>query len=58
MNGTDLAVVAVAVLVGAMVKSITGMGLPLVAIPIMTMFMPTETAVAVLAMPNVAQPGV
>ncbi len=55
MSGTDLAVVVVAVLVGGLVKSITGMGLPLVAIPIMTMFMPTETAVAVLAMPNVAQ---
>lgn len=55
MSGTDLVVVVAAVLVGGLVKSITGMGLPLVAIPIMTMFMPTETAVAVLAMPNVAQ---
>jgi len=55
MSGTDLAVVVAAVLVGGLVKSITGMGLPLVAIPIMTMFMPTETAVAVLALPNLAQ---
>lgn len=55
MSGTDLAVVVAAVLIGGLVKSITGMGLPLVAIPIMTVFMPTETAVAVLALPNVAQ---
>jgi uncharacterized membrane protein YfcA len=55
MSGTDLAVVVAAVLIGGLVKSITGMGLPLVAIPIMTMFMPTETAVAVVALPNLAQ---
>ncbi|HUF97711.1 MAG TPA: sulfite exporter TauE/SafE family protein [Ilumatobacter sp.] len=55
MSGTDFAVVVAAVLVGALVKSVTGMGLPLVAIPIMTIFMPTETAVAVIALPNVAQ---
>ncbi len=55
MSGTDLAVVVAAVLIGGLVKSITGMGLPLIAIPIMTLFMPTETAVAVIAMPNVAQ---
>lgn len=55
MSGTDLAVIVIAVVVGALVKSVTGMGLPLVAVPIMTIFMPTETAVAVLALPNLAQ---
>jgi uncharacterized membrane protein YfcA len=55
MSGDEIAIVVAAVLLGALVKSITGMGLPLVAIPIMALFVSTETAVAVMAIPNVAQ---
>ncbi len=55
MSGSDVAVIIIAATVGALVKSVTGMGFPLVAIPIMAVFIPTETAVAVVALPNVAQ---
>jgi uncharacterized membrane protein YfcA len=55
MSGSDIAIIVAAVLAGSLVKSITGMGLPLVAIPIMTLFVPVETAVAVIAIPNAAQ---
>lgn len=55
MTGTEITIVITAFTLGAMVKSITGMGLPLVAVPIMTLFMPTETAVAVVAIPNAVQ---
>jgi uncharacterized membrane protein YfcA len=55
MSGTEIAIVVTAVLAGALVKSITGMGLPLVSIPIMALFVPTETAVVVIAIPNATQ---
>lgn len=51
----EIALVVVAVFGGALVKSVTGMGLPLVAIPVMTLFLPTTTAVAVIAIPNIVQ---
>lgn len=53
MSGSEIAIVIAAVFFGATVKSITGMGLPLVAVPIMTLFVPTETAVAVITIPNI-----
>jgi uncharacterized membrane protein YfcA len=58
--GTDLTTVEItlvvaAVFAGALVKSLTGMGFPLVAIPVMTLFLPTPTAVAVIAIPNAVQ---
>lgn len=53
MSDSDLIVVAIASLVGALVKSITGMGYPLIAIPILTLWIGVESAVAVIALPNV-----
>lgn len=55
MSWEDIAIIVVAVLAGSFVKSITGMGLPLVAIPVMSLFVPTETAIVVMAIPNAAQ---
>lgn len=54
---TTLEIIAVvgAVFVGALVKSVTGMGFPLIAIPVMSLFLPTPTAVAIVAIPNVIQ---
>lgn len=51
----EIVLVVAAVFAGALVKSVTGMGFPLVAIPVMTLFLPTSTAVAVIAIPNVVQ---
>ena len=38
--------------VGAMMKGITGLGLPIFAIPALAMFVPVETAVVVMALPT------
>lgn len=51
----EIAIVVAAVFAGALVKSVTGLGFPLVAIPVMTLFLPTPTAVAVIAIPNLLQ---
>ena len=40
-----------AVLAGALVKGVTGIGLPMVAIPLMVQVMPVPTAIALLAVP-------
>jgi uncharacterized membrane protein YfcA len=53
VSGSEVAIVIVAVFFGATVKGVTGMGLPLVAVPIMTLFVPAETAVAVITIPNI-----
>lgn len=51
----EVAVVAlVAVLLGALLKSITGVGLPLITIPAISYVADIETAVAVTAVPNFA----
>lgn len=55
LTALEITLVVVAVLAGALVKSVTGMGFPLVAIPVMSLFLPTPTAVAVIAIPNVVQ---
>lgn len=52
MSESDLALVVVASLVGSFVKSVTGMGFPLIAIPILTFALGMETAVVVIAIPN------
>jgi uncharacterized protein len=46
-----LGVVALAFLGGGLVKGVLGIGLPLVAVPVMTLVMPLPTALAVLAVP-------
>jgi len=40
-----------AVLAGALVKGVTGIGLPMVAVPLMVQVMPVPTAIALLAVP-------
>lgn len=53
MSGTELAIVVAAVVVGSIVKAVTGMGLPLIAIPIAALFVDLQDAVVVIAFPNV-----
>ncbi|MEM8618464.1 MAG: sulfite exporter TauE/SafE family protein [Actinomycetota bacterium] len=52
MNGTELAIVLAAVVIGSTVKAITGMGLPIIAIPIAALFIDFDDAVVVLAIPS------
>jgi uncharacterized protein len=52
MSEFDLLLVAVVALVGSFVKSVTGMGYPLIAVPALTFFIGVESAVAVIAIPN------
>ena len=54
MSGADLLVVFGAVALGSMVKGITGIGLPLTAVPIMSLVIGVEDAVVVIALPNLA----
>ena len=58
MSPAELIVILVAVVVGALVKAITGMGFPLVAIPVISLFVSVETAVVVIALPNVLANGI
>jgi len=53
VNGTQLTIVLVAVVVGSVVKAVTGMGLPLIVIPIASLFVDVNDAVVVIALPNV-----
>lgn len=53
MSEIDLIVVAIASLIGSFVKSVTGMGFPLIAVPILSLFIGVESAVVVIAFPNV-----
>ena len=48
MNGSEYLIVAVAVAVGAAVKGMTGLGLPLIAVPVITIFVGIEEAVLVM----------
>lgn len=53
MTGVEIAVVLAASLVGAFVKAVTGMGYPLIAIPLITLATGIDDAVVVVAAPNV-----
>lgn len=53
MSGGELAIVVAAIVVGTVVKSVTGMGLPLIAIPIASLFVDASDAIVVIAFPNV-----
>ncbi len=55
MTATEIAVIIAAVLVGSLVKSVTGMGFPIIAVPIMSLYTGPATAIAVIAIPNAAQ---
>lgn len=53
MSATELGIVLIAVVIGAIAKAVTGMGLPLIAIPIASLFVDVDTAIVVIAFPNV-----
>jgi len=53
VTATELAIVLVAVIIGSIAKAVTGMGLPVIAIPIAALFVDIDTAVVVIAFPNV-----
>ena len=53
MTATELVIVLVAVIIGSVAKAVTGMGLPVIAIPIAALFVDIDTAVVVIAFPNV-----
>jgi uncharacterized membrane protein YfcA len=53
VNGTELAIILVAVVIGSIAKAVTGMGLPLIAIPIASLFVDVNDAIVVIAFPNV-----
>lgn len=54
MTGAEIAVVLGASLLGAFVKSVTGMGYPLIAVPLITLALGIEDAVVIVAAPNLA----
>jgi uncharacterized membrane protein YfcA len=58
MTGTELTIVLIAVIVGAVAKAVTGMGLPLIAIPIAALFVDLDVAVVTIAFPNMLANGV
>ena len=58
MTGTELTIVLIAVIVGAIVKAVTGMGLPIIAIPIAALFVDLDDAVVTIAFPNLLMNGV
>lgn len=58
MTGTELTIVLIAVVVGSIAKAVTGMGLPLIAIPIAALFVDLDDAVVTIAFPNVLANGV
>ena len=53
MSGTELGIVLIAVIIGAIANAVTGMGLPLIAIPIASLFIDVNDAIVVIAFPNV-----
>jgi len=52
VTGTELTIVLIAVIVGAIAKAVTGMGLPLIAIPIAALFVELDDAVVTIAFAN------
>jgi uncharacterized membrane protein YfcA len=55
--GLEVVVIVAAIGVGAFVKGATGGGLPLLAIPVMAVFIGVERAVVVMAVPGVVSNG-
>ena len=52
MTGAEIAIALAAITGGALVKSISGLGLPIVAIPVMALFISLEEAVVIMAIPS------
>jgi hypothetical protein len=53
VSASELAIVLGAVVLGSVVKAVTGMGLPLIAVPVAALFVDLVDAVVVIALPNV-----
>ncbi|QGZ64339.1 sulfite exporter TauE/SafE family protein [Paraburkholderia acidisoli] len=51
LDAAQLCGLAIALVLGGMVKGVTGIGVPLVAMPILTHFLPVKQAVLLLSMP-------
>ena len=58
MTGVELAIVLTAVVAGSTIKAVTGMGLPVIAIPIASLFVDLDDAVVTIALANVLANGV
>lgn len=54
MDGGELIVVVLAIAAGALVKSVSGMGLPIIAVPLISLVAPLEQAVVVTVLAGVA----
>ncbi len=54
MTSSQLLVVALASALGALVKSVTGLGYPVLAIPVISLVLGVENAVVIVAVPNLA----
>jgi len=54
MTSTQLIVIVVASFAGALVKSVTGLGYPVIAVPIVALAVGIEDAVVLIALPNLA----
>lgn len=52
MTATELAIILLAVVLGSTVKAVTGMGLPLIAVPVAALFVDLTDAIVVIAFPN------
>ena len=52
LDATSLAIVVGASLLGSFVKAVTGMGYPLIAVPLLTLALGIEAAIAIVALPN------
>lgn len=52
MSIESLGIILAGLVLGSLVKGISGIGLPLVAIPVMAGFMPVDQAVAIMVLPN------
>lgn len=54
MTATQLTVVMVASFAGALVKAVTGLGYPIIAVPLIALVLGVEDAVVIVALPNLA----
>lgn len=52
MTGSQLLVVVLASFAGALVKAVTGMGYPIIAVPLISLVLGIEEAVVIVALPN------
>jgi len=52
LSGAEVGIAVAAIAVGSLLKSITGMGVPVVAIPVISLVVGVEEAVIVVALPN------